>query len=429
MRAMNEQLLLEHIRAGNGVSRAELARISGLAKNTVSFALANLERASLVRPSGVRTGVPGPAAVLYEVRPEAGFVLGLDVGGQFLRGAIADVSGAIRSRSSVKSQATTGHARVAELIALAGSLVAAAGISAGDVTQTVVGSPGVYDPRRDHLALAGGLPGWEKPAVLAELRRALGPTLMIENDVDAAALAEQAHGHGRGVDSFAFVSVGTGIGMGVVLDGRLRRGRHGAAGEIGFLPLVGVAGAPPGIRRDEGSASEEKDARRRGSLEAAASAAGIVRAARRAGARGQVSARQVFRAAALGEEWAIRVVADEALLIARAICAVVTVVDPDLVVLGGGIGRATGFVDAVAGHLRRLAPVMPDLKVSALGADAVVDGCLAAGVERAWEIVTAAIPSALPGDVMTAAAAQLAGSAAADSAGAGSPVAASVQRR
>src|SRR5262249_3049953 len=150
--------------------------------------------ANLVRPSGVRTGVPGPAAVLYEVRPEAGFVLGLDVGGQFLRGAIADVSGAIRSRSSVKSQATTGPARGAELVAPASSLVAAAGVSASDVTQTVVGSPGVYDPRRDHLALAGGLPGWEKPAVLAELRRALGPTLMIENDVDAAALAEQAQG-------------------------------------------------------------------------------------------------------------------------------------------------------------------------------------------------------------------------------------------
>ncbi|HKE63886.1 MAG TPA: ROK family protein [Micromonosporaceae bacterium] len=383
MRAMNEQLLLEHIRSADGVSRAELARISGLAKNTVSFALANLERANLVRPSGVRTGMPGPAAVLYEVRPEAGFVLGLDVGGQFLRGAVADVSGAVRSRSSVKTQGSTGHARVTELIALAESLANAAGIAMSDITQTVLGSPGVYDPRRDHLAFAGGLPGWEKPAVLAELRRFLGPTLMIENDVDAAALAEQAHGHGNGVDSFVFVSIGTGIGMGVVLDGRLHRGRHGAAGEIGFLPL-----------HTDAAADDARDARRRGSLEAAASAAGVVRAARRAGATGRVSAQQVFAAAARGESWAERVVAEEAQLIARAICAVVTVIDPELVVLGGGIGRAAGFVDAVAVDLRRLAPVTPELKVSALGADAVVDGCLAAGLERAWVIVTAGIPTA-----------------------------------
>src|SRR5215475_15330528 len=111
MRAMNEQMLLEHIRSADGISRADLSRVSGLAKNTVSFALANLERANLVRPSGVRTGMPGPAAVLYEVRPEAGFVLGLDVGGQFLRGAVADVAGVIRARTSVKTQASSGHAR------------------------------------------------------------------------------------------------------------------------------------------------------------------------------------------------------------------------------------------------------------------------------------------------------------------------------
>jgi predicted NBD/HSP70 family sugar kinase len=328
------------------------------------------------------------------VRPEAGFVLGLDVGHQYLRGAIADVSGAIRARTSVQTQATTGHARVANLVALADSLLSAAGLALGDITQTVLGSPGVYDPQRDQLALAGGLPGWEKPGVLAELRQAFGPTLMIENDVDAAALAEQAHGHGRDVDSFAFVSIGTGIGMGLVLGGRLHRGRHGAAGEIGFMPL------------EAGSASDAKDARRRGMFEASASAAGIVRAAHRAGVRGPVSARDVFAAAERGEPWAASVVADEALLVARAICSVITVVDPDLVVLGGGIGQAAGFVDAVAVHLPTLAPVVPDLKVSALGADAVVDGCVAAGIERAWQIVTAAIPPQSTADTLTLASAR-----------------------
>ena len=382
IRAMNEQLLLEHIRLADGVSRADLARISGLAKNTVSLALANLERANLVRVSGVRTGMPGPAAVLYEVRPEAGFVLALDVGRQYVRGAVADVAGVIRARTSVKTQASSGHARVADLVALADSLLHDAGITRADITQTVLGSPGVHDPQRGRIALAGALPGWEKPGVLAELREAFGAALMIENDVDAAALAEQAHGHGNGVDSFAFVWVGTGVGMGLVLGGRLHRGRHGAAGEIGYMPLdTGVS-----------DASVEKDARRRGSLEASASAAGVVRAARRAGARRPISARQVFAAAERGDAWATTVVADEARLVARAVCAVVTVVDPELVVLGGGICQAAGFVDAVAGHLRTLTPVMPDLKVSALGADAVVDGCLAAGIDRAWQSITAAIP-------------------------------------
>jgi predicted NBD/HSP70 family sugar kinase len=378
MRAMNEQMLLEHIRSADGISRADLARVSGLAKNTVSLALANLERANLVRASGVRTGVPGPAAVLYELRPDSGFVLGLDVGRQYLRGGLADMTGTIRARASVRTHSTTGRGRVADLVALADSLLAESGISMSQVTQTVLGSPGVYDPRRDHLWMAGALPGWESPGVLTQLWDAFGSSLMIENDVDAAALAERAHGHGSEAGSFVFVSIGTGIGMGVVLDGRLHRGHHGAAGEIGYMPLD--AGAP---------GADERDARRRGSLEASGSAAGVVRAARLAGARNPASAQKVFAAAAAGEPWAVRVVADEALLIARAVCAVVTVLDPQLVVLGGGIGQADGFMDAVGAHLRDLCPVMPELKVSALGVDAVVDGCVAAGIEQAWQTLTA----------------------------------------
>jgi predicted NBD/HSP70 family sugar kinase len=386
IRAMNEQLLLEHIRVGGELSRAELARLSRLSKPTVSLALSNLERAGLVRVSGVRTGVPGPAAVLYEVRPDAGFVLSLDIGNEFLRGAICDLSGAMRARSALKVQAATGHGLVAELGELARKLYADAGLSAAELTQTVLGSPGVYDPQRDALALAGALPGWDQPVVLAELRRAFGESLMIENDADAAALAERAHGHGRDVDSFAFVSVGTGIGMGLVLGGCLHRGAHGAAGEIGYLPI------------GTGASTDARDARKRGSLEAAASAAGIVRAARRAGISRPGSARKVFAAAAAGDDRAVRVVADEAILVAKAICAIVAVADPELIVLGGGIGQADGFLGAVRRELRGMAPVQPEVRVSALGVDAVVDGCLAAGIEKAWELATAGLRPSEPAD-------------------------------
>jgi predicted NBD/HSP70 family sugar kinase len=393
IRAINERLMLEHIRVSTGVSRAELSRITGLTKNTVSLALANLERAGLVRPSGVRTGVPGPAALLYEVHPDAAFVLGLDVGRHFLRGAISDFAGTVRAKASVRARVSSGSGRVAELVQLANKLCAEVGVELADIAQTVLGSPGVYDPQRDALALAGALPGWDKPRVLAELREAFGGSLMIENDVDAAALAERALGHGRQVDNFAFVWIGTGIGMGFVLNGRLHRGAHGAAGEIGFLPLSG------GESQD---ADSSRDARKRGSFEAAASAAGIVRAARSAGMRGSITARDVFLAAEKGDDLAARVVADEAVLVAKAICAIVTVIDPELVVLGGGVSQATGFLDAVGTELRRIAPVLPALRVSALGVDAVVDGCLAAGIDRVWGIVSAA-PSAGPADLPGAA--------------------------
>jgi predicted NBD/HSP70 family sugar kinase len=371
IRAMNEQLLLAHIRDAEQISRAELARRTGLSKPTVSLALTNLERAGLVRASGVRTGAPGPNAVLYEVRPESGYVLALDVGREYVRGAVSDFAGAVRVRDTLRTRAKTRRGRVAELARLADRLCTKLDLQLSDITQSVLGSPGVYDPRRDALSLAGALEGWDHPDLLRDLRAVFGDSLMIENDVDAAALAERAHGHGREVDSFAFVSIGTGIGMGLVLDGRLRRGAHGAAGEIAFLPL-------------EGEGADAEDVRRRGGLEAVASAAGIVRAARRAGLPRVSSARQVFDAAARGDARAQQVVAVEALLVARAICSVVAIADPDVVVLGGGIGTADGLVAAVRENLGRLAPVPTDLRVSALGADSVVDGCLASGLDRAW---------------------------------------------
>jgi predicted NBD/HSP70 family sugar kinase len=386
IRAMNEQLLLEHIRQRGASSRAELARVSGLSKPTVSLALGNVERAGLVRIAGQRTGVPGRSARLYEIRPDAGLVLGLDIGHEYVRGAIADLTGEIRARTSVRARATSVRARVAELVELAEMLCENASVPRSAITQTVIGSPGVYDPRRNSMKLTGVLRGWDRPAALAGLREAFGPALVMENDVDAAALAERALGHGRDVDNFAFVHIGTGIGMGLILGGQLLRGAHGVAGEIAFLPLSGGAGA------------DEHEARKRGTLEAAASASGIVRAARRGGMRGPVSARHVFAAAAKGDERAMAVVAEEARLVAQTICAVITVVDPDLIVLGGGIGRAQGFADSVGRELERIAPVMPAIRVSALGTDAVVDGCLSAGAELAWgQVLTVLGSSSLDG--------------------------------
>jgi predicted NBD/HSP70 family sugar kinase len=363
MRTLNEQLLLEQMRGNGPVSRSELASISGLSKPTVGLALASLERDALVQPAGRRAGSRGRSALLYEIRRDAGFVLGLDVGRQFVRGAVADLNGSIRTRESRTSRSSSGAGRVRELADLADDLLRDAGVDIDStLLQTVVGSPGIVEPQGRALRLAPNLPGWERPAVLRDLRRLPGSEPAIENDVDAAAVAERDHGHGRDVSTFAFVSVGTGIGMGLILDGKLHRGAHGAAGEIAFLPLAD------------------------GPLESAVSSAAVVRAARERGVRLR-SARGVFSAAAAGEGRAREIVAGEAAVVAHALAAIVAVVDPELIVLGGGIGRAPGFAEEVADELSRLAPVVPEVRTSALGEDAVVDGCLAVGSDRLWERV------------------------------------------
>jgi predicted NBD/HSP70 family sugar kinase len=262
----------------------------------------------------------------------------------------------------------------------------------------------VYDPQRNLMALTGGLPGWDQPEAVAGLRAAFGPALAIENDVDAAALAERALGAGREADNFAFMHFGSGVGMGLVLGGRLHRGVHGVAGEIAFLPIGGDpqawADPGPGSGADgervtagpEGVIINPAEARRRGTLEIAAGADGVVRAARLAGLAGQSTARSVFEAAAAGDPRAAAVVAGEARLVAAAICCVISVVDPSLIVLGGGIGQAPGFAAAVTTALAEIAPVLPEVKVSALGTDVVVDGCLAEAVAMAWTQLIAALP-------------------------------------
>jgi predicted NBD/HSP70 family sugar kinase len=131
---------------------------------------------------------------------------------------------------------------------------------------------------------------------------------------------------------------------------------------------------------------------RRGLLETAAAADGIVRAAHDAGLREASSPRDVFEAAVNGDERAAGVVAAEARLVASAICCVITVVDPGLVILGGGIGQAPGFAEAVTEALASIAPVMPEVRVSALGTEVVVDGCLAEATSLAWTDLVAALP-------------------------------------
>ena len=373
IRTLNEQLLLDRLRLAGPASRADLVRTSGLSKPTVGFALESLERAALVEPAGRRTGGRGRTAALYRLRSDAGFVLGIDVGREYVRGAVADVAGTVRSRTSLRARASSGPGRVREVIRVADELIEEAGVSRrSSVVHTVVGTPGVVDPQGRALRMAAHLPGWERPAVLASLREAFGPNLAIENDVDVAAIAERDHGWGRDVASFALVSIGTGIGMGLVIDGKLHRGAHAIAGEIAYLPVDGDA--------------DPREVRRRGALEAAASADAVVRAAQAQGLALR-SARDVFDAAAEGDERARRVVAAEADHVARAIAAVVAIVDPDLVVLGGGIGRAHGFAEAVRARLAAFAPIVPEVRASALGEDAVVDGCLASGAEQLWENV------------------------------------------
>ncbi|MGH3075633.1 MAG: ROK family protein, partial [Gaiellales bacterium] len=262
--------MLELIRTTGSVSRAEVARRSGLSKPTVSQALTGLLDSRLVREVGRESGRKGPGAVLFELNPESGWVVGLDVGRNWVRVALADITGRVVARRDERTRARSSATLVAQIGRIGHDVAADAGLKWSQVTHATVGNPGVFDPSRGQLSLAPNLPGWGKPGLVEAIRAELGTRTSFENDVNLAALGERALGAGRGVADFCFLWIGTGVGLGIVIGGELHRGAAGAAGEIGYLPLGAGDPHDPAVRR-------------RGLLEESASGAAVMRAARDAG--------------------------------------------------------------------------------------------------------------------------------------------------
>ena len=378
LRAHNERALLECLRSAGPSSRPGLARIAGLSKPTVSQALANLESVGLVRPVGPASPSLGRTAMLYEVDPTAGYVVGIDIGRAWIRVAAADLSGEIVARRDERNRARSGSALVRSVAAVAHEVVEAAGLTWKQVAHTVVGGPGVFDPDSDRLRHAPNVPGWSRPGVMSELREALPPTVALDNDANLAAVGERSYGSGRDARTFVYVSVGTGIGMGVIIDGELYRGAHGAAGEVGYLPLG----------EDGAGGAAGRDARRRGILEEAASADAVVRTAKRLGMQGATSAKRVFAAARAGDELALAAVDAEAQRLALVVGTVAAIVDPEFVLLGGGVGSNIDLLrPPLERRLGELTPLAPPVAEGELGQDAIVLGAVASALDTARDLV------------------------------------------
>jgi predicted NBD/HSP70 family sugar kinase len=370
LRTLNQGALMQRLRESGPLSRAQLARDTGLSKPTVSQALAELEAAGLVRPAGPAAPSRGRTALLYEPDPTAGYVIGIDIGRAWIRIAVADLAGTIIARRDTPNRARTAAAVVRTVAREARAAVKEAGIGWKRVVHTVVGSPGVFDPSTGRLWHAPNLPDWSKPGLADELREALTASTAIDNDANLAAVGERDFGRGRDARSFVYVELGTGLGVGIVLDGELHRGARGAAGEVGYIPW-------PGTPTSE-----------RGRLEEATSAAAVVASAREAGMRGELTAKEIFDAARSGDPKALRAVDEEAVRIAHLLATLTAVIDPEFVVLGGGIGASADLLrPRIETCLHEITPLETRVEESELGQDAIVLGAIATALGTAREIV------------------------------------------
>ncbi|GHO50647.1 ROK family transcriptional regulator [Ktedonospora formicarum] len=380
LRAINERSLLEYLRKHGPTSRAQLARETGLSKPTVSQALANLEQANLVHPTGQATSNKGGrVAILYETNPKAGYVLGIDVGRGWVRIAVADLAGQIVERRDEKNTTQSAATLVALISRLSRDLVVGAGLTWDQVIHVVIGTPGVFDAQNERVRFASNLPEWGRHGLLAELREAFGLSLSIENDANLAALGERTFGWGAEARTFVYITIGTGVGMGIIIDGTLYRGAGGAAGEIGFLPF----GA-----QEASTQITEIGENYLGMLEEATSAQGIARQAQTLGLPSTLSVRQIFDAAQQGNQVALAVVKQEGEKLALAIAAITAVLDPELIVLGGGIGQRGELLSEPLQHkLQQLLPSWPRIVATRLGGDSILLGSIAIGLDIAQDLV------------------------------------------
>lgn len=242
-RAINDRLALRLLQQEGPLTAGRLKQLTGLSRPTVADLVERLGAAGLIEVVG-ESGEQrrGPNARLYGIVAGRAHLAALDVRTEGVTVVVADLLGTELARASVPIADDTGTGPAVEQ---AVTLVERTAKEAGaDRLHTVaIGAPGLIDPATGELRNSTGLPEWHRRLVAA-LGERLPARVLVENETNLAALAEQRDGVARDRDTFVLLWLGLGTGAAVVLDGHLRRGASGGTGEIGFLPVPGTTAIP-----------------------------------------------------------------------------------------------------------------------------------------------------------------------------------------
>ncbi|MDQ1045640.1 ROK family transcriptional regulator [Streptomyces sp. V4I2] len=374
LRAMNDRAALDLLLEHGPLSRTRIGKLTGLSKPTASQLLARLEASGLVLATGTSEGRPGPNAQLYEVNPAAAYAAGLDVTPERVRAAVADITGrTVGSYELPTPGRRPAHPVVRQVTDALDGAVKAAGLARDEVHRLVIGTPGAFDPNTGRLRYASHLPGWHSPTLLDELAAALPMPVEYENDVNLVAVAEQRLGAARGHGDFVLLWNEGGLGAALVLGGRLHRGWTGGAGEVGFLPVPGT----PLVRQVSKAGS--------GGYQELAGSQAIPKLARDLGVEdipsgpyAEVAAALVARAAEADDGPHRRLLEAYATHLATGLASLVSVLDPELVVLSGASLTCGGepLRALVQAELEELAAPRPRLVVGDVRDHPVLRGAL-----------------------------------------------------
>lgn len=337
-RAQAEILSFVHAEA-RSVSRGQLTGMLESSRSKVSGEVSRLIELGLLAEEGLAESGGGRRSTLLSIPRSAGFLAGVDLGATSIDVALTTLGGEVVARkgepADIKDGPRTILRRVTELL---GELVEDQASAPEDVLAIGVGVPGPVEQAAGVLRTPPIMPGWDRFPIRGVFAGEYAAPVFVDNDVNVMALGEHWGGVGRGVDNILFVKVGTGIGSGIVADGRIYRGTQGSAGDIGHISedpngpvctcgnlgcLEAMAGAPAIVLKAERRAREGRSP----------VLAGIL------AEKGELTTLDVGRAAGLGDYEALTIVRESGRLVGRVLATLVSVLNPSLIVIGGGVSQ------------------------------------------------------------------------------------------
>ncbi len=384
MQQLNTSLILDLIKSHGPISRVELAKLTKLSNPAVSAIIASLLEEGWVEEIGVAESTGGRPARLLQFNSRVGYLIGVDVGGTKMAGAVVDLAGNILARKTIPSKDNGAQAdSIGRLTSLVSELQGEVDLPSDSFKGIGLGIPGVTDPLGQRVRLAPGI-GWENVDIGRVLTDEFGVPLFADNDANCFARGEVWRGDLQGVKNGIAITIGTGIGVGIVINGHVYQGSHSASGEVGYW-LLGSLGP---IEQHQGF----------GPLESLASGTGVATQARKelqdpsikSSLRArvgndltQLTAQQVFEEALQGDIYARQLVDRTTTLLGILLANMASLLDVEKIVIGGGVSRAgEQLVSPIRGIVEKLTPYPPRIAISQCQEDAAILGAVAGVLEQ-----------------------------------------------
>ncbi|GAB4537970.1 MAG: ROK family transcriptional regulator [Anaerolineales bacterium] len=339
----NKHAAVDLIRFANGISRSDLADQMGLTRAAVSLIISDLLESGVVLEAESRSVPSGRPPIVLEINPKRGLVAAVDMGATHINLAIADFSANILHKTSQPFDINRGpEICLAEADKTFRDLLKVGQIALSNILAVGVGVPGPVVTEAGAVVSPPIMPGWDNFPIRDRLQELWGMPVSLNNDAELGALGEWAYGAGRGEKNLAYIKVGSGIGAGLILNQHIYGGTTGSAGEIGHITI-----------EENGPLCTCGN---RGCLEAFAGGHAIARQARELTKSGkrtllsnyseEITARDVAEAAQRGDLAAQEIITRAGTFIGIAIAGLINLINPSVVVIGGGVAQAGDLLTA-----------------------------------------------------------------------------------